>query len=477
MSLVFTNDQIKELTGQVLAAPQKIADLVTNKAKATQLKQDFKDLDDGHAIFTNNTINIINQYHTELKYLNGQARTTYASSSIDPAGRLSPGNIHFSLDPIWAAFPPQSAPSNTGLPTSVWTDTETAAITNLNQQIALLTSGFTDGAASTTTTAAFVSDEVEVTSASGFAVGNRVLFISTGNYLYGTITLITALKLKITILSASAGFGGIATSATVRNFHTGFTLSQRESGLAGTVGETAYMTFLKSNIDTQVGVWKVRLNAELTALNANDVINPEKTEVDNTKTIVNNHLTAISTWQGHPTTGTGTSRFGTNLPPLQTDAASRPAEMTSRASAIVGYLGSVTQDAEGAVTGSGHYLNLIQNLNLRLNKMAGSLRNFYQNDLIGTAFDQQIMAAQALADRDSQTFIIREFSEDASGSDLVRLTDVSNLSGGQAVKVMSNTQPVLDLTIVSITGTDVLLSAIIPDTYKLADKSRIVVQN
>jgi hypothetical protein len=237
------------------------------------------------------------------------------------------------------------------------------------------------------------------------------------------------------------------------------------------------MTFLKSNIDTQVGVWKVRLNAELTALNANDVINPEKTEVDNTKTIVNNHLTAISTWQGHPTTGTGTSRFGTNLPPLQTDAASRPAEMTTRASAIVGYLGSVTQDAEGAVTGSGHYLNLIQNLNLRLNKMAGSLRNFYQNDLIGTAFDQQIMAAQALADRDSQTFLIREFSEDASGSDLVRLTDVSNLSGGQAVKVMSNTQPVLDLTIVSITGTDVLLSAIIPDTYKLADKSRIVVQN
>jgi hypothetical protein len=109
--------------------------------------------------------------------------------------------------------------------------------------------------------------------------------------------------------------------------------------------------------------------------------------------------------------------------------------------------------------------------------MAGSLRNFYQNDLIGTAFDQQIMAAQALADRDSQTFLIREFSEDASGSDLVRLTDVSNLSGGQAVKVMSNTQPVLDLTIVSITGTDVLLSAIIPDTYKLADKSRIVVQN
>ena len=477
MALVFTDQQIKDLTQFVVDAPATIVSFNNDKANLIAQKAKYLGEDDGNAVYTNNWLNIINQYHEEERYLTGVQRTNYNSADIDPAGRLAPGNIHFVTSPPWPNFQPKLDPSNIGLPTSPFAATESNAMGLITSNLNLLKTGFSDGAASTTTTASFVVDEVDVTSASGFAAGHRVLFISGSNFLYGTVVSVTGLKLKITIISASAGFGGIGSGASVSNFFAGFSFSQRESGAGGSPGLTAFMAGLKTTIDGSVSDWETRLNAQLTALNANDASAPEAAEIATARTNAQAAKNVIDAWQAFPSIGVGTSRFGTNLPALETKISGRPAEIAARVAQIPARLGTVVQAGDGTFTGSGNYLKLFETLNARLSKTGGTLRLFYAADLGVVLFDQMIANTTAKQARDGATFTIAKLTANANGTNQVTVDSVAGLSVGNTVKFMSVSEPVVTTTITGISGLVLTLGVVVPATYTVGGGSRVVKQN
>lgn len=477
MSLTFTDAQIKDLTQKVIDSPTLIAQADAQIAATTLNKAKVLASDNQNAVYTTNWVNILTQYHTEIKYLNGVLYTEYDTAQIPLAGQLLNPNIHFPTSPIWTKFQPKLDPSNTGLPTSVFANTETEALTRINTYFGLLKTGFTDGSGSTTTTGAFAVGVVAVTSTTGFSVGNHVLFISGSNFLYGTISLIAGLNVTVALVISSAGFSGILTGASMKNFHVGWTLGQRDSGTGASTGDSAYMAALKVQADVPVADWKTRLNAELTALNANDAVGTEKTQITAAKAQVSGHISVITTWQAFPAIGVGTSRFGTNLPALESDIAARPGEFATRIADITIALGGVTQNPDGTYSGTTNYFNLFDNLNLRLNKAGGTLRTYYDSDLGVQLFTQLKTNIINQTARDNATFNIQVFSQDANGSNVVALASVAGLLVSDAVKIMSSTQAVLTATISGISGNLVTLSITVPNTYKASESARLVKQN
>lgn len=471
MPLVFTDPQIKELTGQLLATPDKIAQAEKVKTDNVKLKQDFKDLDDTNAVFTNFYHNIISQYHTELKLINGTQKTDPVIANIDAAAQFQPGNPHYP-GATWPNYVPKISDDMTGLPTSVFTDTEVEAATRATSLIALMKNGFSSGSysqsVSSTTATTFA-----VSNTSGLSTGHTVVVYGASGAAYGTVSGITGVTPNFTV-TMTVVYGNLATvgsGATATNSDAGFTVSNRDSGVAGS--RNNWLLALRTLIDTAAQDLETRLNSELTALNANDS-KTETAEITAAKANVSGVLTSIDTWQAFPQLGVGTSRHGTNITTLENLITTRSSQTTARAAEIVAALGTATQAGDGVVTGSGQYKVYYDNVSLRINLTKGSLTGFYNAGTGIKIAENQIALAQSEAARNAQTYAVRLFSSDATGSSIVKLKDVSGLSNGQSVKIMSNDQPVINTTIIGINDLEVSLGASIPNTYTVAQLARIV---
>ncbi|NBW99550.1 hypothetical protein EBR03_08265, partial [bacterium] len=152
MALTFTNDQIKELTQKILDAPTTLASLQADKANLIAQKDQYLATDNTNAVYTNNWLNIINQYHAELKNLNGVTRTDYDPANIQSSGQLADGNIHFPMTmPVWVNFQPKKHASNDGNPIGTYANNENDAIPVATDAISLMKNGFSSGSATTTT--------------------------------------------------------------------------------------------------------------------------------------------------------------------------------------------------------------------------------------------------------------------------------------------------------------------------------------
>lgn len=483
MPLTFSDEQIREITGQVLETPALIERALQQKADVVKKKQDYKDLDDAQNVYTVYYSNIIKRYHAELKYLSGTQRTDPDDSLIDPSGQLAAGNAYCPRgEPAWKPFQPKVTDMINGNPTTPFAGYETTVISAISPPLTLMKTGFTSGTADTTTTAAFVVDEVEVTDDTGFAENDTVLFISGSAFLLGTVTEITAMappaaKFKVTILRASGGYAGILTGATVKNFHPGFTLSQRELETGILPGEVTYLQNLKTDIDAKVAAWEALLVSQIADLTANDAPAPEAAEITAAKNAATATKVIIDTWQGYPSIGSGTSRFGTNLPALEAEMTARPGGAAARISQITTRLGSVAQSPDGSFSGTGHYYSYFNNLNMRLNLIEGTLRNHYQMGMGGEVFDQKIKVLEDILARDTATFSIAAFTVDGNNSSTIAVNQTTNFGLGDTVKVMSNTVRTLTGTILAIDNLRVTLSFDIPASYTVADKARLVKQN
>lgn len=482
MALTFTNDQVKELTQRIVDAPATIASLEADRANLIAQKQKYLETDNTNAVYTNNWLNIINQYHSELKNLNGSERTDYDPNNIQSSGQLADGNIHFPMTmPVWVNFQPKKHPSNEGNPIGTFANNENDSIPVVNDAISFMKNGFSSGSATTTTMGTFLVDSIQITSPSGFAVGNKVLFTSGSNFLYGTVTSVgmavplMGAPMQVEIIFSNAGYAGIGSGATVKNFFGGFSLSQRNAGAGSNGGETALLLSIESDIDSKVAVIKAALDAQKTALMANDAIGAEAAEIASALSIVNAHISTVATWQNYPDTGTS-SRFGNNLPTIEAMVSTRLTEIPSRVAQIINRLGSVTQSPDGSYTGVGNYFNLFDSLNVRLNKGGGTLRSYYNSDLGIALFGNMIQSFQNQVDRDSAVFTVKAFASDGNGTNQITLSNTTGLSSGSA-KVMSSTQPVIDLNITAVSGNTVTVDAVVSSAYKALESARIVKQS
>ncbi|NBW98518.1 hypothetical protein EBR03_02985 [bacterium] len=319
-----------------------------------------------------------------------------------------------------------------------------------------------------------------MTSPSGFAVGHKVLFTSGSNFLYGTITTIGAAvplmgaPMQVSIIFSNNGYAGIASGATVKNSFGGFSLSQRNAGTGSNGGETALLLALESDIDTKIGVIKAALDAQKVALLANDATGAEAAEISTARTAINTKITSVATWQAYPSTG-ATSRFGNNLSTIETVLSSRLTEIPTRVTQITNRLGSITQNPDGTYSGTGNYFNLFSSLDVRLNKGGGTLRSYYNSDLGIALFTNMIISFQNQVDRDSAVFTVKALGANATGTNQITVSNSTGLATGPA-KVMSATQPVIDVNISSISGNTLTLDVTVSSDYKTTESARIVKQ-
>lgn len=474
MALLFTDQQIQEATGQVLAAPAKIKNLQDSRLKLVKVKQDYKSLDEANAVYTNNYFNIIQQYHNEYKCLTGAQKTDVSISSIDAAGQLSPGNVYFPISPIWTKMQPKVLDEHNGSPSSVYSGYETPKFTEVSTIVNYLKTGFTDGAITTLFTSA-TGSTITFTGPTTFTIGNRVVaYGSSSGFVFGTVNASTSTTVTIDVIYGSVA--SVASGGTVANFSNSFSLSQRENGTAAP--RTQVMLGFEAALDIAVQNWESVLNLNSAALTANDATGAEATQITAAKTIVNDIITDINTWQTAPSTGTGTGRYGTLMDTkISANISARATQITSRSAEITAALGSVAQATDGTYSGSGNYYKIFDNINMRINKASGTLRNYYQQDLAMQVFDQQVATVQATATRDRQTFDVKELSADGDGSNTVKLKDVGSLSVGQSVKITSNTKPVITTTIAAINDLQVQLGASIGAEYTVSDQARLVRQS
>ena len=491
MALNFTDEQIKELSGQVLVGPDIIKQAEDTVANTEQVKQDFLDLDGQNAVFTDDMLNIIDQFHKELKELSGNVRTLYNEANIDPAARLDPTNLHFP-QPDWLFFYPKVLDSNKGLPVTTTSDLiEPEQLEEVKRVYELLISGFNDGSGSVSADDPVSSGIIPLDNTpTGFSVGNRIVLLAGGGSTgasYGVITAIDtitpppppsgppdpdtyAIQYDVEFSSGSLPAGTVVT-----NYHPGFNNTQREASTSN-----LYQIYLQGKIDTEVEKWETDfLDKILGFLEAND--SPaDKTEIDGEKDNINNSKAIVDNWQAKPNTGVGTGRFGdSSIVPLSNELDAREVRIPDRITEIEDALGTLTQDlggGKGKFDGEGRYFDYFTHLNSRIHANGGSLRSYYAQDVLIDFSNQEKDNTLAEVERTKDILQIKLLKANPDGSDTIEMVDISGLQVGDAVKFMDNAKPVLNYTIVALIPEErkIQLDGQTPTNYSLTQQARIV---
>lgn len=491
MALNFTDDQLKELSGQVLQGPDVIKQAEDTVAKVQQIKQDFLDLDIQNKVFTDDMLNIIDQFHKELKELSGTVKTLYNEANIELAAKLDPSNPHFP-QPDWLFFYPKVLDSNAGLPTSTTSDLiEPEQLDEIQRLYNLLVNGFSDGSGYGASDGVVSSGIIPLDDEPiGFNVGDRILVLASGGATgasYGIITAIDTITYPpppvgptppdTYAIQYTAEFqtGTLGIGSAFTNYHPGFTNTQREAATSN-----LYQIYLQTQIDAEIAKWETDfLDKLLGILNANDGAT-DKSEIDAEKSNISNSKAIVDNWQAKPNTGMGVGRFGdSSIVPLFNETNARQTRIPDRINEINDSLGSLTQDlgaGKGKFSGNGRYFDYFTHLNSRIHANDGSLRNHYGQDPLIDFSIQQKDNILAEIERTKNILQIKLLKSNPVGSDILEMVDISDLQVGESVKLMDNAKPVLNYTIVSLIPEErkIQLDGQTPTNYSLTQQARIV---
>jgi hypothetical protein len=482
MSISFSDAQLKTVSKVILDTPQEVAQAIANKDFAIIGKADALKKDDANAVFYDNSVGIIDQYQKELRAINGSQRTLYPDSALQTGGALAAGNPHFTED--WVKFNPKLIDSMNGLPITSESDHENFRRPRLSDAISKLKTGWT-GSANTTLNAAYNGGTtINIVAASSFAVGDLVIVQGASNSALAIVNSIDTVpaspgpppvsastNLIVTVLASPSA--SIPTGATVRNFFGGFTNVQRESWSVGGLNEV--FTYYRNLITTEKNFLKSFLDNQKTALASNGAVGAEATERNTATANVQAALDSIATWEGLADTGAGSKYGDTGILNLETVITNRNTQAPARATSIVTFLGSVSQNPDGTFTGTNNYSTLATWIDLRINKSAGSLRVFYDFDQIIAFIEQTVQMALKKKNEYDQYMIVKRIVSNPNDTAVVGLENVTDLSVGNAIQVLDDSAlPVINANILNIVGNIVTLSQIVPSTYTTQNAVRLI---
>jgi hypothetical protein len=483
MSISFTNEDLKTISKIILFTPIEIASLEDQKSKVLVGQADMQKKDEANKVFYDNYKGILKAYYDERKALDGLTYTEYQDSQLDNSAKLREGNVHYPVDPVWFNFSPKVVGTNTGLPISNQSVYEINKLPNLTVAISQLKTGFTDGSTTTTLRSAYSGGTTVSVNGGTFAVGQRVVVHGGGFSALLKVVLITNVpaspgpppvpsSVNLTVQVLAATDGTIPTGSTVRNFFEGFPNTEREGS------PTLYdeiLFYYRSILDSEVGIWKTYVNSQKNALDNNDAVGAEASEVSTAKTNVQNTLDVIQTWESNPVVGVGVSRFGnTKLSPLESKITERTSQAPARVSQIVTALGSLTQSGDGAFDGSGNWFKFFQWIDFRISKSSGTLFSYYNFDLIVKFVEDKTQKAIDKKAEYDQYMIVKKITKAPDGTNVIELENVSGLSNGNSVQIMDDTElAITNATISGISGQLVTLSVPISG-YALDKFARLV---
>ena len=483
MSLSFTDAQLQSISSDYVSADASVKSyqntLISAQAAVTTAKQ--KDTD--NITFQNHMLNIVHQFHWELANINGSLHTDYNTANIDPAARALPGNLHF--QPGWTFLYARVDQSNNGLPFSSQ-DNEFFHAPLLLQKLGYLKNGYGSGSLSVPMSSALSGNSFQVADSTGITVGMTLVLYDAQDFAIGTVSAVSitgggsgglggtggdAVPATITMSFSLSPQIGIGSSGFAVSNYPGFSNSQRQSNPS-----TAIFTGLRSSIDRTSTNLIGRLQAQLDALNANDSGDASNATA---KSQVTSIIKTVKAWQTGPSSGVNGRYADAALNPFLQSLNTRESQAQQRAPKILGLLGNVTNSSsDGSLSGSGYYLQMMQQIDNRVNIMNGTLRKYYNSQLGVTAVQSQISSAQQKKAQYASALNIQLFTKDADGTKKVFVQAAVGFVGGSTVKVIADGQSVLTVKIVAISLGDNSISfdTIIPAAYSMGSNARVVVQ-
>lgn len=480
MAITFTDAQLREMTGQLINSDEIIKGYQNAGRAATDRKNDYLDLDDQEKVYFDNWLNIIEQFHTELKLLNAEQRTTYNGSDVDPSARLSGGNKHFS---DWGGYKPKVIPANNGNPVSTYTGNfELDRAIRIIDWVGKIKTGFAGPSVSGTGTG-YSSGSFQVTGSVSAVAGQAIVLYKAGAAVYGICTGHTTTENPgppptsntVITLNVLETYGNLTGSFSYTQNHNGFVNTVRLS-----TNNDGFLEMCKQILMNTSNEYVSVLDQMLVALEENDSKEGlDPSQITAAKTATTTMKEQILSWVNLVDAPTSNQlRFGdANINPYNSLVVDRRDNyIPERVQQIKSSLGEVVQPDTSTVTGNGRYNDLYTSLNIRIHKISGYLRNYYQMDLATVASQEQAGVKIAEATRNKNFAIVKVLVENPVGTKSIKIKDFGGLSVGDSVKVMDNVVTgVLDFTIQElIPPTTVVLSDVVPPKYTLGAQARLV---
>lgn len=459
--MIFTDAQIKSISAEYIGIPLDIAKAKNSLAAANTVKADYLQKDQNNTVFMNNALNIITQYHLELGNLVGQLRSNYSVSNIEPAARMTVGNIHYPSG--WMYVNPKVDPTNVGNPVSA-INNESDQISYFKIRAGIMTGGFSGGSVNTTTDAPSNGNQFSVSSVGSISLGEKLCIYDGEDFCAGTVVAINVKIITLSFIVPPAV--GIKSGADVQGSFSGFSNSQR-----GSLPNTTEFKSIRFSMDKNSNILKQSVSNQLDALKANSSGGNESAAA-----ACNSLVASITNWQN----GSSNSRYtDAVLNPFLTTLNTRLPAAQSRANLIIKTLGSaVNSSSDGSVSGSGSYLDAFNWISQRIGMIDGSLRGYFDSDLAIAANNSTINSLQQKQASYNSSFLIQIFSKDSVGSATVFLASSFGYSVGSAVKVVADNQPVLTVKVLknSIADNSLTFDTLIPVSYSKASNARVVYQ-
>lgn len=223
------------------------------------------------------------------------------------------------------------------------------------------------------------------------------------------------------------------------------------------------MSTPQPTIDAAVSSYLATLAAEKTAVQANTDTNSTN-QAHNTAAIaaINATISALNSYSG--------------LAQLQSDVTTRHTFLTStREPQLNAILGSISQNlSTGAITSSsGLYGQRYSFIALRLNALNGSLTVLSSLQVASNAQTSIIANIQSTSATYYSILPTSTFKSNANGTPFISLNDVSFLSPGDHVYVVSDNQTELYMVVKTVVGNAVTLNDIVPAKYTISNNVRL----
>lgn len=423
-------------------------------------------------------------------YLNGDIDAAAQNPTIDPFFPSSPlpayvRNIPLILDGTHTNNKVKGYFHTTGTDARYEQNilTNTSVYDGLTEMIFRLSNGITGGTNSTTTTTTsipsgvIVSLTLSVVSSTGFAA-TELLYINNGaaSGIYKIISTTGGITPTITVSSVVHSLTGISTG-TIKNTVVAFTGTERQNLTSATYQEI--LTNITNRINALITEWEGKIDSQIALVNGDDR-SPQNTQITAALADVANTKVIIDAWQALSNTGVSGKYVAASIAPISAEITARQTFMGTRITQITTALGGTSLDAlfqTGATYGTNSpnnpYFNRYKWLNFRINRASGSLRRYYSANQAKDAVTQ-LLADNTTIKGEYDSYFLTKAVVFNDGSDILHLKDLTGLSNGNLLTVVSETQPEISRTIVQTMGTtQVKLDAPVPTTYKTEDIARV----
>jgi hypothetical protein len=477
MSLSFTDQQLADISLEYIEYPTLRQNLVDSKVGIQQAVDDFFALDEQNKQFTDLYRGLVAQYNAELAQLGEDIYTLPPDEVTLDAGAKRSDNF-FPLTPLWVNLPPKLIDANFGnpqTPTSSPT-TENVLITRIQEEIDFLRNGKV-ATKTTQLSADFTIGDllIEVDDSSIFTVGDEIQVLNpSGEGFFARIDVITettapAGELELTYLVTPTG--NVLTGEDVTDGFIGFSNTVREGGGTPNLYETAFLAYRQTALDDEVNAYEVNLASSLSAVQAIDDLK-NKTANLAYESSITTMQSALTTWEAEPL------KYGdTALTPFETALSTRGSESSARVSQIGGFVGSLSQDGSGNLSGSGILFDFAQWQDKRINLASGSRSNYYGTLNGIVVADKNIEILDTNRAEQDIYFVIQALTFDGNGTNTVFVTDTTGFLLTDEVKVIAEGQAVLTGNVTALTATSLTLDVTVSTDYSLSNTARIVKQN